>query len=266
MVCNLAFYKFVPIDEPAALVAAVERACADRDLLGKVVVAAEGLNAMLAGAPADCDSFVEWLHADSRFADVHVKRSESDDVPFGKLVVREKPEIVTMRVDAVDAVTRTAPHLPPEQFRDWLRAGVPMRVIDVRNDYEVAIGTFRGALDPETAYFNEFPDWVEAHRDDLTDQRVVMFCTGGIRCEKATAWMLDQGFDDVWQLQGGVLNYFETIPDADRDWDGELFVFDERVAVDTSLRETATELCSRCGDPVVGGDDTQCGCGRPSKR
>lgn len=260
---NLAFYKFARVEDPDALVDAVAASCTARELLGKIVIAEEGINGMVAGSRAQCDGFAEWLRQDERFADVVFKVSECDVPPFGKLVVRHKPEIVTMRVDDVDVVARTARHLPPEQLRDWLRAAEPITLIDVRNDYEVGIGTFRGALDPATAYFNEFPQWVREHRAELEERPVVMFCTGGIRCEKATSWMLEQGFENVWQLDGGVLNYFERIEDAEHDWDGELFVFDERVAVDTHLRETSTELCSRCGDPVPGGDDSSCECGRP---
>lgn len=262
MVTNLAFYKFVCLDEPDVVVDWLTSTCDELELLGKIVVGPEGINGMVAGSQDACDQFVAEVHADPRFADVHFKSSLSDEPPFGKLVVRNKPEIVTMREPGVDAVSKTAPHLPPEKFRDWLRGGEKMTVIDVRNDYEVGIGTFRGAIDPDTEYFNQFPQWVRDHADELREQKVVMFCTGGIRCEKATAWMLDELDTEIYQLEGGVLNYFEKIADADKDWDGELFVFDERVAVDTKLRETATELCSRCGDPVVGGDDSQCLCGR----
>lgn len=261
-VTNLAFYKFALVDDPDDLVIEVEESCRARDLLGKIVVAHEGINGMVAGSDRSCDGFATWLAAMPRFTGIDFKRSTSADAPFAKLVVRHKPEIVTMRVDGVDAVSSTARHVPPEVFRDWLRGGEAMTLIDVRNDYEVGVGTFRGAIDPQTAYFNEFPAWVEARREELAGAKVVMFCTGGVRCEKATSWMLAHGFDDVWQLDGGVLNYFDRVPDAQQDWSGELFVFDERVAVDTSLKETDTELCSRCGDPVVGGDEALCGCGR----
>lgn len=262
-VTNLAFYQFARVEDPDGLVASLTATCETLALFGKIVVAHEGLNGMVAGEGAACDAFMASMHADPRFAKIAFKVSESDEPPFGKLVVRHKPEIVTMREPGVDAVATTAPHLPPQQFRDWLRAGEPMMVVDVRNDYEVAIGTFRGAVNPNTEYFNQFPDWVRARREQLAGEKVVMFCTGGIRCEKATSWMIEElGLDNVYQLEGGVLNYFEQVDDAERDWTGELFVFDERVAVDTRLQETATELCLRCGDPVVGGDDALCECGR----
>jgi len=259
MITNLAFYRFVAIDDPDGLADQLRQRCAQHALLGSIIVAHEGVNAMLAGVDADAEAFVEWLQGDPRFADTPIKRSAGDRIPFNKLVVKVKPEIVTMRVEGVDA-TKTARHLEPALFREWLRSGEPMVLIDTRNDYEVALGSFRGAVDPHTDSFNEFPGWVDAHRAELEPEKVVMFCTGGIRCEKATSWMLGHGVEDVWQLDGGVLNYFAEVPDAEQDWDGELFVFDDRVAVDTSLRETFTTLCPKCGIPVRGGHTPLCDC------
>ncbi len=247
---NLAFYRFVELESPAEFGQAIERAAQDAGLKGTVLLASEGINAMIAGPREGTEKFASWLRSDARFADLHIKRSYSNRIPFGKLVVKVKPEIVTMRVDGVEATQRTARHLPPEQLRDWLRAGEPIRLIDTRNDYEYQLGTFRGAEDPATGAFHEFPEWVEARREELQNQKVVMFCTGGIRCEKATSWMLDQGIEDIWQLDGGVLNYFERIEDAEQDWEGELFVFDDRVAINTNGEETAASLCPDCGAPV----------------
>ena len=255
MIINVSFYRFVAVDDPELLAEQLRTSCVQHNLLGKIVVAAEGMNGMLAGTAEQIDAWQRWLHQDPRFADMRLKPSPGTDAPYGKLVVRVKPEIVTMRVDGVDAVTKTGRLLPAETFRDWLRGGKSMHVIDVRNDYEVRLGSFRGAVDPRTEYFHQFPEWVAEHRDEIAGASdVVMFCTGGIRCEKATAWMLEQGFDNIWQLSGGVHTYFETIEDADRDWEGELFVFDERVAVDTNLEETPTRLCGTCGDPVRDGE------------
>lgn len=250
MIHNLAFYRFFDVPDPAALRDTFREVCDELGLRGTVLVADEGVNAMLAGPPEAAERFVAWLRDDARFADMPVKTSLSDDVPFGKLVVKVKPEIVTMRTPGVDAAHKTARHLPPETLRDWLRGGDDVVLVDTRNDYEYALGTFRGAVDPQTASFHEFPDWVRERREELAERKVVMFCTGGIRCEKATSWMLEEGFQNVWQLDGGVLNYFERIEQADRDWQGELFVFDDRVAVDTDLRPTDTTLCPECGSPV----------------
>lgn len=247
---NLAFYKFVPLDDPQTLRDRLEELCDGLELRGTILLADEGINGMLAGAPQACARFEEAVGEFDELGELWFKRSESREVPFGKLVVKVKPEIVTMRVDGVDACSTTGEHLPPETFRDWLRGGQDMVVIDTRNDYEYRLGTFKGAINPDTGAFHEFPDFVGAHKDELRERKVVMFCTGGIRCEKATSWMLDEGFGEVYQLEGGVLNYFERIADADQDWDGELFVFDGRVAVDTELAETDAALCAECGAPV----------------
>ena len=261
MITNVSFYRFVAVDEPDELALRVRGKCEELDLRGKVVVAPEGMNGMLAGVTADVDAWEAWVRGDPRFDAMSLKRSTCEDPPYPKLTVKVKPEIVTMRTDGVDAVHRTGRYLPPERFRDWLREGRSMKVVDVRNDYEVRVGTFRGAIDPGTEYFHQFPEWVLEHREELQSADVVVtYCTGGIRCEKATSWMLEQGFDNVWQLEGGVHEYFERIDDADVDWDGELFVFDRRIAVDTSLRETDTELCERCGDPIVERARRVCGC------
>lgn len=244
--------------------AALENLCERLDLKGTIILAREGINGMLAGTRQACDAFVEEARQLDGLGELGFKRSTSREVPFGRLDVKLKAEIVTMRTDGVDACARTAEHLPPETFRDWLRGGEEMVVIDTRNDYEYELGTFRGAINPDTRAFHEFPDYVDANADELAGRKVVMFCTGGIRCEKATSWMLDRGFDQIYQLDGGVLNYFERIEDADEDWDGELFVFDHRVAVDTRLQETASQLCSNCGAPVRGGSEPLCDCPTPS--
>lgn len=248
-VTNLAFYQFVQLDDPDALAAALGAECARLGLRGTVTVGPEGINAMLAGPGDAADAFVQWLRDDERFESTPLKLSASDHIPFRRLKVKVKPEIVSMRVDGVRTWERTAPHLAPEALRDLLRGGRDdLALIDTRNDFEVDLGTFRGALNPHTTSFSEFPSWVEEHRDELAGKQVVMFCTGGIRCEKATSWMLDAGFEDVLQLDGGVLNYFAQVDDAERDWEGRLFVFDERETLDTtgrggSPREDAPPPC-----------------------
>jgi UPF0176 protein len=250
---NLAFYKFTPIADPDTLRDQLERLCASLELKGTILLADEGINGMLAGQAAACDQFEASVHEFTDLGELRFKHSESDQQPFGKLVIKIKPEIVTMRVNGVDACSLTAKNLPAQTFRDWLRSDEDMVVVDTRNDYEYQLGTFKGAINPDTQAFHEFPDYVRANRDELQDKKVVMFCTGGIRCEKATSWMLAEGLaeiDELYQLDGGVLNYFERIDDADQDWQGELFVFDQRVAVDTGLAETDTVWCEQCGAPV----------------
>ena len=260
MTTHLAFYEFVHLDQPDALRDELEALCASLELVGTIIVAEEGINGMLAG-PAEAGARLEQrLPQLVGEPDIDFKRTRCEETPFDRLVVKVKPEIVTMRIDGVDACSLTAEHLPCETFRDWLRGGEEMVVIDTRNDYEYALGTFRGAVNPKTEAFHEFPAYVEAHRAELDEAKVVMFCTGGIRCEKATSWMIDRGIDEVYQLDGGVLNYFAQISDAERDWTGELFVFDKRVAVDTSLEETGSTLCPECGAPVREGHEPVCGC------
>lgn len=259
---NIGFYKFVAIEEPEIFRERLHALCTAHELKGTIIIASEGINAMLAGAAADCAAFVDALDTLSDLAelsDVEIKISDSAESPFKKMKVKIKPEIVTMRVGALDPATPNAAHLAPETFRDWLRSGEPMVVIDTRNDYECELGTFRGAINPDTRSFHEFPDYLRAHQDELNAQKVVMFCTGGIRCEKATRWMLQNDFNEVYQLDGGVLNYFARVEDAERDWEGDLFIFDERVGLDTNLNETGATLCRECGSPIAQ-EQNACGC------
>jgi len=245
---NLALYRFVEVDDVEETRDWLEEICIDSEIRGTLIVANEGLNGMLAGTPHACLEFERRLREDGRFEAIRLKRSISEEQPFGRLDVKIKPEIVRMRAGRVNAAN-TAEHVAPETFRNWLRSDEDMLVIDTRNDFEFRMGTFRGAVNPETAAFHEFPQFVDEQYESLADKKVVMFCTGGIRCEKATSWMKSRGLSNVFQLEGGVLNYFEAIDDAARDWDGELFVFDRRVAVDTELQETDADLCPECGRP-----------------
>lgn len=257
---NLAFYRFANIADADAMAEELKRICESNNLRGSLIVAHEGINGMLAGTADATDAFAASLLAMPEFAGTHIKRSESDDVPFKRLSVKVKPEIVTLRAGVVD-VRHTAPHLPPQDFRAALHEENVV-VIDTRNDFEFQVGTFRGALNPQTTAFNEFTQYLESNRAQLEHHdKILMFCTGGIRCEKATAWMVENGFKNVYQLQGGVLNFFEQIPDADKDWDGELFVFDERVTVTTTLRPSTAGRCVKCGLPVTAEGRALCHCG-----
>lgn len=246
-ILNLAFYKFAKLTKVSQLRQELETLATSLGVLGSVILSYEGINGMLAAPEEAARQMIDHLHKIEGLEALEIKESWSDHVPFERLLIKVKPEIVTMRVDGVDAIKRTGPHLPPEVFRDWLRASEDMVLIDVRNSFEYKLGTFKGAIDPQTTSFHEFPDVVREHAQEWKGKKVVMFCTGGIRCEKATSWMLDEGFEDIYQLEGGVLRYFERIPDANKDWDGELFVFDGRVAVDTTLEETGTRRCDACG-------------------
>jgi UPF0176 protein len=245
------FYRFVAIADCATLVDEIEACTEGRDVRGTVLIAPEGINGSLCGTCEDLAHVANFFDDDPRFQGIPMRRSETEGMVFDKLVIKEKPEIVTMRAEPSQVAATTAKKIDPDTFRTWLRAGEEMVLIDTRNQFEYDLGTFRGALDPQTSAFHEFPDFIRKNQSDLARKKIVMFCTGGIRCEKATSWMREeQGMTDVFQLDGGVLRYFEEIDDADLDWQGELFVFDNRVALDASLRPTETRLCSGCGAPV----------------
>lgn len=257
---NLAFYRFAHVADPEKFVVELRDICEQHGLRGSLIVAHEGLNGMLAGQEEGCDAFCEFLLNKPEFSGTHIKRSVSPSIPFQRLTIKVKPEIVTLRAGDVD-VSKTAPHLAPEDFRAALDEENVV-VIDTRNDFEFQVGTFRGSVNPKTRAFHEFVGYVESHRDELaTKDKILMFCTGGIRCEKATAWMAQNGFENVYQLQGGVLNFFEKIPDADKHWDGELFVFDERVTVTTTLEASTAKLCGQCGAPILATGEALCPCG-----
>ncbi len=261
MIVNLAFYKFAELADPDATTAELTQLCEECGLMGSVIVASEGVNGMLAGTLEGADRFCEAFLLMPGFAGTHLKRSYSAEVPFKKLRVRVKSEIVVLRAGDVD-VNHTATHLAPEDFRDAFRAGDAV-VIDTRNDFEFNVGTFEGSINPKTTAFSEFIAFLEEQRAELEDKKVLMFCTGGIRCEKATAWMQLNGFENVFQLEGGVLNYFERVEDAEKDWKGELFVFDQRIALNTKLEQTAARRCTHCGLPIVSDEPKTCACGQP---
>ncbi len=247
-----ALYRFAPVAEPETLRGVMQAVCDRSSVRGTLLIAHEGVNGTLAGAEADIEAVIATLRAQPGFEALDVKYSTAETMPFHRLKVRIKPEIVTMGrpdVDAHDAGTYVAPE-------DWnaLIADPDTIVIDTRNDYEVAVGTFEGAIDPRTVSFRDFPAWFAHEGRALLNRpeppRVAMFCTGGIRCEKATALLKAEGVDNVHHLQGGILKYLETVPEADSLWRGECFVFDQRVAVGHALRPGTHTLCHGCRMPV----------------
>ena len=238
MILNIAAYRFVAIDDAPALIERLRSAAAQRDLRGTVLVAPEGINLFLAGAQAAVESFLDALCADARFSAIEIKRSWSDSVPFARLKVKAKREIIAFRRDSNPAGAR-APALAPASLARWLENGHdddgrPVVLLDTRNRAEVAHGTFSGALTLPIDRFTDLPAALESHRAALADAAVVSFCTGGIRCEKAALWMQANGYPRVWQLDGGILGYFEQV--GGYGYDGDCFVFDERVALDAGLR------------------------------
>lgn len=241
---HTAFYQFVQLDEAEAVVVHLRELT--RDLLGSILVANEGINGVLAGQAAAIETFEQALRHDpffqGKFADIAFKRSACHTAPFARMKVHRKSEIVYLGVSGVDAIGKTGIDVSPAEWRELI-AQDDVVVIDNRNSFEFKLGKFRNAVDPGVDNFRDFPKYIEEHvpQWQAEGKRVAMYCTGGIRCEKTSAWMLDMGVP-VYQLEGGVLNYFEKMPDAEKDWEGECFVFDNRIALDTKLQETDTTL------------------------
>jgi UPF0176 protein len=253
-----AVYRFAAVADPGSLRARLE-ALSGEDVRGTLLVAHEGVNGTIAG-PADAvDRVIEGLRAVPGFGDLEVKYSTAATPPFHRLKVRVKAEIVTMGQPDIDPLVDAGTYVAA---RDWnaLISDPDTVVIDTRNDYEADVGAFRGAVQPNTRTFRDFPDWFEREGRALLDRptppRVAMYCTGGIRCEKATAWLKAQGVEGVHHLQGGILQYLETVPEAESLWQGECFVFDERVAVGHGLQAGTHSLCRGCRMPVSGAGRT----------
>ena len=241
---NVAAYKFVELDDLPALRAQLREATLAHALKGTILLAPEGINLFLAGAPAQLEAFLAALLSDARFADMPIKRSYSDEQPFNRMLVKLKREIITMRRPDVHPARQPAPRLEPRVLKQWLDEGREVVLLDTRNQFEVEVGTFGGAQEFGLDSFSQFPAAVQARAEEWRDKTIVTFCTGGIRCEKAAPLMQTLGFNDVYQLDGGILKYFEECGGAH--WQGECFVFDKRVALDPQLRETATAQCYAC--------------------
>jgi UPF0176 protein len=256
-----ALYKFVELPDFAALQAPLLACCESHGVKGTLLLAPEGINGTIAGLPEGVHAVLAYLRADPRLAALEHKEAWADHLPFYRMKVRLKREIVTMGVPEVHPALMAGQYVKPQ---DWnqLIADPDVVLIDTRNDYEVSIGTFKGAINPATHSFSELPGWVEQQMAEggklaTTDgkkPRVAMFCTGGIRCEKSTALMRAKGFDEVYHLEGGILKYLETVPQAQSSWEGECFVFDERVSVGHGLAKGDFSLCRSCRDPLSAQD------------
>ncbi len=245
-----ALYRFTPFTDPAALKPPLLAACEAAGVRGTLLLAHEGINGTIAGTDAGMEAVLAHIRALPGCADLDVKESRAGTMPFHRTKVRVKAEIVTMGEPAIYPLD-AGHYVEPA---DWnaLIADPKTMLIDTRNDYEVAVGTFAGAIDPATRTFRDFPAWFRNHRDALLagDKQVAMFCTGGIRCEKATAFLKAEGVEDVFHLKGGILKYLEDVPAEDSAWQGECFVFDERVAVGHGLAPGTHGLCRACRMPV----------------
>lgn len=243
-----AFYHFAPLPDPDGLRTPLRAVAETGGIKGSILIAPEGINGTIAGPRAGIDAVLAHLRRLPGFAAIEHKESHADEMPFRRLKVRLKREIVTLG-QPVDPRTEVGSYVAPADWNDVISDPNTV-VIDTRNDYEVAIGTFEGAIDPKTTSFGQFPDWWQANRDRYQGKRVAMFCTGGIRCEKASSWLLAEGVPEVLHLKGGILKYLEDVPEAETRWQGECYVFDGRVAVKHGLEEGSHTQCNACGRPV----------------
>lgn len=252
-----ALYKFVQLPDYKALQAPLLAVCESHDVKGTLLLAEEGINGTIAGPAPGVHAVLQYLHQDPRFVDLVHKESHSQKMPFYRMKVKLKREIVTLGVPNVHAATMAGTYVKPE---DWnaLIDDPDVVVVDTRNDYEVSIGTFNRAINPATTSFTEFPAWVKAQSAEggvlHNKPKLAMFCTGGIRCEKSTAYMRTLGFDEVYHLEGGILKYLETVAPEQSRWDGECFVFDERVSVKHGLETGKYEFCRACRLPLSAED------------
>lgn len=244
-----ALYKFVHIDDCPHLQESLKEKCKFFGIIGTLLIATEGINGTVAGDPKALNNFLDFLKSDIRFADIEIKFSTADERPFYRLKIRIKNEIVTMGVEGVSPMRTVGEYVDPQ---DWNRLihDPDVVLIDTRNDYESVVGSFEGAIHPNTRNFREFPEWLEK-QEVQKSKKIAMFCTGGIRCEKATSYMKDQGYEHVYHLKGGILRYLEEIPEKESLWDGACFVFDQRVGVEHALKESSLGLCYACGFPVT---------------
>lgn len=248
-----ALYRFARLPQYESLRAPLTELCDQNGIKGTLLLAAEGINGTVAGTKEAIAKLIDYLSTIPELADPELKYSHASEMPFLRMKVRLKREIVTMGVENIDPLQIVGTYVAPKDWNELI-ADENTVVVDTRNDYEYAVGTFRNAIDPQTKTFREFPQWVEDNRDKLEGKKIAMFCTGGIRCEKATAFVKDLGFDNVFHLKGGILKYLEDVPQEQSLWEGECFVFDERVAVGHGLTESDIELCRACRRPITAED------------
>lgn len=243
------FYKFVKLPDFTHKQASLLAKCQEQSVWGTILLAAEGINGTIAGSSSAIDAVLAFLRSDPRLADLDSKFSSTDFPPFKRLKVRLKKEIVTLGVPEIDPNHQVGTYVSPQDWNNILN-NPDVVVIDTRNIYEVDIGTFKGAKNPQITSFRQFPDYVRRHLNPAAHKKIAMFCTGGIRCEKASSFLLNQGFQEVYQLQGGILKYLEEVSDQESLWQGECFVFDERIAVRQGLEAGTYDSCRNCGHPI----------------
>ena len=247
-----ALYKFVEIDDLLSLQSNLYEICEKNNIMGTILIANEGINGTISGKNNEINQTISLLKSDKRFANIEIKYSSTNKQPFHRMKVRLKKEIVTIGLPEINPNKKVGTYVKPEDWNDLI-SDPNVIVIDTRNKYETKIGSFENALDPETSSFREFPDWVKKFKSskENANKKIAMFCTGGIRCEKASSLMKEEGFEDVYHLQGGILKYLETIDKENSLWNGECFVFDQRVCLTDELEVGSYKMCFACRMPIT---------------
>lgn len=253
VVCAL--YKFVTLENFQALRQPLYDVMEASQVRGTLLLAHEGINGTIAGSRVAINSVLDWLRNDPRLTDLDCKESFTDSLPFNRAKVKLKKEIVTMGVEGIDPKRIVGTYVNPEEW-NRLISDPDVILVDTRNDYEFKVGTFKNAINPRTESFREFPDFVKESLHSQKHKKIAMFCTGGIRCEKSTAFLKEQGFDEVYHLKGGILKYLEAVPAQETLWEGECFVFDERVTVNLQLEKGSYDQCNACRIPITEEDKT----------
>ena len=248
-IVNIAGYRFVDLDDRDELRQPFRFICEKLNLKGTILLSSNGINFFLAGDKKSIDSYIEFLESDKRFVDIPLKISYTDYQPFRRMLVRLKKEIISLGLDDVRPAEFTAPNIKPQELKNMLDKNEDLVILDTRNDYETRVGLFENAIDLNLSTFRDFPEAILDLPEEYKTKQIVMYCTGGIRCEKASVVMMNAGFENVKQLEGGVLRYFEETDGSH--WKGDCFVFDQRVAVDTELNETEYSMCFACREPLT---------------
>ncbi|WP_169569027.1 rhodanese-related sulfurtransferase [Sneathiella limimaris] len=245
-----ALYKFVNLPDYKEIQAKLLKVCLDNNIQGTLLLAEEGINGTVAGPREGIDTLLAYLKSDERLADLSHKEAINEEQPFYRMKVRLKKEIVTLGAPGTDPNKMVGAYVKPKDWNDLI-ADPEVLLVDTRNDYEVQVGTFKGAINPKTETFREFKQYVKENLDPEKHKKVAMFCTGGIRCEKSTSYLLREGFEEVYHLEGGILQYFEDVPEEETTWEGECFVFDQRVTVNHKLEKGSYDQCYACRYPIT---------------
>ncbi|NET47977.1 MAG: rhodanese-related sulfurtransferase [Merismopedia sp. SIO2A8] len=246
----VAFYQFAPFSDYVDWQAPLLALCREQELWGTILLASEGINGTVSGPTEGAiATLLDYFRQDERFANIGTKFSTSDDQPFNRLKVRLKKELVPLGIPGISPRKTVGTYVEPSEW-NALISDPDVTLIDTRNDYEIGVGTFTGAIDPNIQTFRQFSEYSQQHLDPTTHKKVAMFCTGGIRCEKATSYLLEQGFEEVYHLKGGILKYLEEIPAEESLWQGECYVFDKRVSVVHGVKQGTYDMCYACGHPI----------------